>query len=121
MNQNENYPQKIFHKKLQSTFEKMARKTDTTLRLFLTDPLNPSLRNHALKGKLKGLRAISVTSDLRIIFEEKTDTLSLFWFALEHITKCISRSISPEKVQLSRVEPRHFQVHKGQKPCHRFF
>lgn len=62
---------KSFIKSYKALSKKWREKTDTTLRLFLTDPLNPSLRNHALKGKLKGLRAISVTSDLRIIFEEK--------------------------------------------------
>ena len=35
------------------------------------NPFDPSLRNHTLQGKLKGLRAFSAAYDLRIVFEER--------------------------------------------------
>lgn len=37
-------------------------------RTFKSDPLHPSLRLHALKGRLKGSWTISVTMKVRIIF-----------------------------------------------------
>ena len=37
-------------------------------KLFHVNPLHPSLRLHALKGRLKGLWSISVTLKVRIIF-----------------------------------------------------
>ena len=40
-----------------------------TLQLLLEDPQNPSLRNHALRGKFTGLRSIDVTPDVRAIFK----------------------------------------------------
>jgi len=38
------------------------------LKLFLENPKNPVLRDHALSGLLKGRRAFSVTGDLRIVY-----------------------------------------------------
>ena len=41
-----------------------------TLALFLEEPNNPFLRNHALRGKLAGYRSLDVTNDWRAIFKE---------------------------------------------------
>lgn len=38
--------------------------------LFGKDPFDPRLKNHALKGDMKGQRSISAGFDLRIVFEE---------------------------------------------------
>ncbi len=38
-------------------------------KIFKENPLHPSLRLHALQGKLKGLGSISITGSYRIIFE----------------------------------------------------
>jgi len=40
------------------------------LRLFLTDPVHPALRNHLLHGALTGYRSIDVTEDYRAVFRE---------------------------------------------------
>lgn len=40
------------------------------LLLFKKDPFHPSLKNHALHGQMQHLRAISITRNIRIIFEE---------------------------------------------------
>jgi addiction module RelE/StbE family toxin len=53
-------------KKLDRRFRIAAAKTE---KLFRSNPLHPSLRLHALQGKLLGLWSISVTFDLRIIFK----------------------------------------------------
>lgn len=47
------------------------RRVEAALRLFVDQPFHPSLRNHGLEGKLKGLRAITAGYDLRIVYETK--------------------------------------------------
>lgn len=51
----------------------LQKKVETRVRLFVQEPFAPSLKNHALKGKYKDQRSISVTEDLRIVFAEKED------------------------------------------------
>jgi len=36
--------------------------------IFLTDPFNPILNNHALGGEYKKCRSINVTGDIRVIY-----------------------------------------------------
>ena len=48
------------------------------LESFTANPFDPELKNHKLSGQLKGLRAISVAYDCRIVFsmvEENTALL----------------------------------------------
>lgn len=40
------------------------------INLFMDDPENQFLRNHALKGKFAGYRSIDVTDDWRAVFRE---------------------------------------------------
>lgn len=44
---------------------------DKALILFEKSPFDPALRDHALKGKMKGLRAFSAGFDLRVIYREE--------------------------------------------------
>jgi len=64
-----------YHKNFEKSFKKLTpklkQKTISAIEQFAKDPHNPLLRNHALKGGLRGLRAFSVGGDLRIIFHEK--------------------------------------------------
>lgn len=69
---------KIYHhKKFKKQYQKLPpvlkKKTDITLRLFAKNPFDIALKNHSLSGRLNGKRAISVTGNLRIIFEEYHD------------------------------------------------
>lgn len=63
-----------FHKNFDKKYQKLNRsiqeKIDSTLAIFSKDPFNKSLKNHALKDNLKGKRALRVTGNMRIIFEE---------------------------------------------------
>ncbi len=65
----------IFHKKFTKHFQKLPANLKTkviqTIKKFGQNPFNQSLNNHALTGKLINLRAISVTREVRIIFEEQ--------------------------------------------------
>jgi len=47
-------------------------------KIFKVNPLHPSLRLHALKGKLVGLWSISLTMNYRIIFERMPNGDILF-------------------------------------------
>lgn len=64
----------IFHKNFDKAYQKISAKiqlkVDETIEVFCGDPFEKSLRNHPLQDDLKGKRAISVTGDIRIIFEE---------------------------------------------------
>lgn len=51
------------------------------LELFLDDPNNPHLRNHALKEKFADYRSIDVTDDWRALFKiNKSDTNTTITF-----------------------------------------
>jgi mRNA-degrading endonuclease YafQ of YafQ-DinJ toxin-antitoxin module len=41
------------------------------LEAFQEIPLDPSLKNHALTGRMSGKRAFSVAHDLRVVFTER--------------------------------------------------
>ncbi|MFC1600054.1 type II toxin-antitoxin system YafQ family toxin [Patescibacteria group bacterium] len=66
-----------YHKNFTKNFKKLTpklkQKTISTIKQFTKDPHNPLLRNHALKGRMQGLRAFSITGDVRIIFKEKNN------------------------------------------------
>jgi addiction module RelE/StbE family toxin len=54
-----------------------------TLDLFLADPQNPFLRNHALRDTFAGFRSIDVTADWRALFREsKSDERTRITFHL---------------------------------------
>jgi len=64
---------KNFGKKYRKLPKKIQQKVDGVIEEFQNNPLSPRLKNHPLKGAMKGRRAISVTGDLRIIFREYDD------------------------------------------------
>jgi addiction module RelE/StbE family toxin len=45
------------------------------MNLFVNDPFEPQLRNHALTGEYAGLRSIDITGDVRAIYEQKDITI----------------------------------------------
>ena len=56
------------YKKLSSEKKKLVQ---NSLKIFATNPFNPSLENHSLSGKLKGHFAIKAGYDLRIIYRQE--------------------------------------------------
>lgn len=73
----------IYHKRFEKQFKKLTpkfkNKVIEVIGIFINDPLDKRLLNHNLKGNLLGKKAISINSDLRIIFEEFDDyTLVVF-------------------------------------------
>ena len=61
---------KSFQKKYNKLDLKTRKKVDKAVNKFIDDPFDISLKNHPLRGSMKNFRAISVTSDIRIIIEE---------------------------------------------------
>jgi addiction module RelE/StbE family toxin len=66
-----------YSKKFAVSFRKLAVVDKSTvvhaLELFQEHPFDASLRNHALRGKMSGKRAIVIDHDLRIVFTERGD------------------------------------------------
>ncbi len=65
------------HRDFNKAYAKLSIKQKENVKkvifLFKNNPHDPILRNHALHGKHKGHRAISVGGDLRIVFVEENN------------------------------------------------
>lgn len=61
---------KRFKKMFRNLSQAQRDRVNEALRIFVKNPMDPILRNHPLKGGLKGKRAIDIEFDLRISFEE---------------------------------------------------
>ncbi len=67
-----NYKKRIFsHHKLNEKFKER-------LNLFVQDSKNPKLKDHMLLGSFKGLRAFSVTGDIRVVYRIVEGTIELY-------------------------------------------
>ena len=62
-----------FRKDLRVLSREQKKAVAVAIRCFSANPFDPSLENHKLKGKMKGMRAISAGFDLRIIYREEGD------------------------------------------------
>lgn len=65
---------KIFlHKKFIKEYTKLRQGEKKRFKerrnIFLVDPYNPTLNNHALHGKYAGYRSIDITGDIRVIYK----------------------------------------------------
>jgi len=61
---------KNFKKQFNKLIEKDRARVISAIEIFIENPNSASLHNHGLVGNLIGKRAISASTDLRIIFEE---------------------------------------------------
>ena len=68
-------------KGFQKAYDKLAKipkaKVDKALALYIADRTNPVLCDHPLKGNMKGLRSFSAAWDLRIIYREEGNFLTV--------------------------------------------
>ncbi len=64
-----------YSKRFQKQFKKLPHpiqiKAFKTIKSFAGNPYKAQFKNHALRGEFQGQRAISVTGDIRIVFQEK--------------------------------------------------
>lgn len=58
-----------FLKKLDKSPEKIRERFEKRLALFIKNPFDPELHNHALHGTIAGHRSINITGDWRAIYE----------------------------------------------------
>ncbi|RJP30550.1 MAG: type II toxin-antitoxin system mRNA interferase toxin, RelE/StbE family [Candidatus Omnitrophota bacterium] len=66
-----------FHKNFEKAFAKLSprqkQRVKEIIQLFIQNPHDPLLDNHALHGKEKEKRSISAGGNLRLIFKEKNN------------------------------------------------
>lgn len=60
-----------FRKAFARLVQREQAAVESAIQQFKVDRLDASLRDHALKGKMKGLRAFSAGWDLRVIYREE--------------------------------------------------
>ena len=58
---------KHFYQRIQP-FPNLNRQFDERIKLFLSSPNHPFLKNHKLKGEKKDRRAFSITGDIRVVY-----------------------------------------------------
>jgi addiction module RelE/StbE family toxin len=64
---------KQFSKKVEKLPKPIKLALIARLRIFMTDPKNSVLNNHALTGSKKHFSSINITGDYRVIYEKLTD------------------------------------------------
>jgi addiction module RelE/StbE family toxin len=68
---------KKLHSKIQDQFEER-------LRLFITNPNDPRLRIHPLKGNYQGYWSMNVNGDIRAIYTIKEESIIIFGLIGSH-------------------------------------
>lgn len=75
-----------FHRKFEKQYKKLPdpikKKTKEVIKIFADNPKHSSLKNHPLKGQMTGLRSISVTGDIRIVFQKEEDYLVVIFLSI---------------------------------------
>jgi addiction module RelE/StbE family toxin len=59
---------KAFIKQAKKLSPELRQKLQDKIAIFRDNPLHPSLRNHALKGRYKEYRSIDITGDVRALY-----------------------------------------------------
>lgn len=73
---------KLFEKQFKKLPKGIRQKALRKIEIFSQNPFDKSLNNHPLHGALKGLRAFSVTGDVRIVFQEVDDYVVVLFIAI---------------------------------------
>ena len=68
---------KRFKKMFKNCPEKIKKQLNERLELFLINPNHQLLNNHSLSGHLKGFRSINISSDWRVLYEERDEKIIL--------------------------------------------
>lgn len=68
----------LFHKNFDKNYQKLPRsvrdKFKKRLKLFIADPFNPILNNHALHGEWRDFRSINITGDFRALYKSPNES-----------------------------------------------
>jgi len=71
---------KKFKKALKKLPVHIKKISQQRIKEFSKNPKSPALKDHELKGKMKGLRSFSITGDYRIIYEKCENGEVIFIF-----------------------------------------
>ena len=76
-----------YHRQFKKNYTKRIRpyptlnkRTQTRVKLFISDRSNPLLKDHPLSGDMKGYRAFSITGDVRVVYRISTDQTNTILF-----------------------------------------
>ena len=64
---------KAFIKQAKKLSPELHKKLQVKIKIFSDNPLDPTLRNHALKGKYKEYRSIDITGDVRALYLQQNN------------------------------------------------
>jgi addiction module RelE/StbE family toxin len=77
-----------FHNRFNKSYKKCSAKVQKQfkkrLKLFLENPYNPLLENHALYGEWQDFRSINVTGDYRALYYNLNDDIVEFFIVDTH-------------------------------------
>lgn len=83
----------VFHKNFEKDYKNLTNSIKLKIKerniLFMNDPYNPILNNHALHGKYLGYRSFNITGDIRIVYKLLNQDTALF-SAVGHHNKLYS-------------------------------
>ena len=74
---------KTFIKAYASLNLQQQKQVEAAVSLFAEDRSNPALRDHPMKGKMKGYRSLSAAWDLRIIYRQEGDYMIIILINVE--------------------------------------
>jgi len=69
-----------FDKSFKKLPEQVKKVSEKKIGDFIDDPKNPVLRDHALKGKMKGKRSFSIKDDYRLVYRKTENGEVIFLF-----------------------------------------
>ena len=75
---------KSFDKQFTKLSPKNKQQFKGRVEIFRRNPFDPTLRNHALKGKYLGYRSIDVAGDLRALYTFRGNTVIILGFIGTH-------------------------------------
>jgi len=73
-----------FKKELKTLPKKYQEQFFKRLDIFFQNPHHIILNNHKLSGKLKNMRSINITGDIRVIYEQMDKNVVLFLTIANH-------------------------------------
>lgn len=73
---------KGFIKSLEKAPRKIQISFRNRLEIFLSDPFNPILNNHSLKGKYVSYRSFNVTGDWRAVFKQSVGGKTVYFIII---------------------------------------
>jgi addiction module RelE/StbE family toxin len=72
----------LYEKRFIKQYQKLPRavqdRTEDRIALFMTNPVDPALSNHPLKGEYKDCRSINITGDYRAVYRDLGADIALF-------------------------------------------